>query len=86
MALSEAGKAANWQDVSTQMPVFLLSGGSDVITLGGESVEEKQKMLRSLGLTDVRLKIYPGLRHSILRATAITPFCTGMFLKTLWYR
>ena len=67
IALSETGKAANWQDVSTQMPVFLLSGGSDVMTLGGESLKEKQQMLRSLGLTDVRLKIYPGLRHSILR-------------------
>ncbi len=67
MALSETGEAANWQDVSTQIPVLLLCGGSDVITLGGESVKEKQQMLRSLGLTDVRLKIYPGLRHSILR-------------------
>jgi alpha-beta hydrolase superfamily lysophospholipase len=45
----------------------LLSGGDDVITVKGKSITVLAEMLVSAGNDNIELKIYPGLRHSILR-------------------
>lgn len=66
-ALLETLKPSYWLNVPKQLPIFLLVGEKDVMSKNGESVSEKRKMLKSLGFSNIHLKIYPEQRHSILR-------------------
>ncbi|MFT8889717.1 MAG: alpha/beta fold hydrolase [Ethanoligenens sp.] len=54
-------------NVPKQLPVFFLAGEKDVMAHNGKAAEEKQRLFRDLGLSNTQFKIYPGLRHSILR-------------------
>jgi alpha-beta hydrolase superfamily lysophospholipase len=49
------------------LPVYLLSGGRDVITENGHDTLIYQERYQHAGVLDVQYKIYENKRHSILR-------------------
>ncbi len=47
-------------------PVFFISGGFDPVGSNGNGVRKVYELFKDAGMTDVNLKLYPGLRHEIL--------------------
>jgi alpha-beta hydrolase superfamily lysophospholipase len=67
LATIETGDTCRWQCAPAKPPVLLLSGGDDTVTHGGGTAQAKAALLARCGYKDTEIKIYPGLRHSILR-------------------
>jgi alpha-beta hydrolase superfamily lysophospholipase len=53
-------------EVPAELPVILLSGDMDPVGDFGEGTRQVFKQLQMAGLSDLSLKLYPGLRHEIL--------------------
>jgi alpha-beta hydrolase superfamily lysophospholipase len=66
-AILVTSRPESWKEADNTLPFLLLSGGDDVITVKGKSITALAEMLVSAGNDNIELKIYPGLRHSILR-------------------
>lgn len=47
-------------------PVFFISGSLDPVGSNGDGVRKVYELFKEVGMTDVELKLYPGLRHEIL--------------------
>jgi len=60
---------ASLAEIPQNLPVFLLSGNQDPVGNYGKGVAQLEKIYRSLGLTNVRMKLYPGGRHEMLNET-----------------
>lgn len=52
--------------IRKDMSVFLIAGEEDPVGQYGKGPKSLAKMYERLGLEDVRIKLYPGLRHEIL--------------------
>ena len=52
--------------IPSSLPVMLISGAKDIIGLFGKCVTELADKLDLLGI-DTEIRLYPGLRHEILR-------------------
>lgn len=56
----------DWYDaVPTEMPIYLIAGDMDPVGNYGKGVTEVYKKLEESGHKNVRIKLYPGLRHEI---------------------
>ena len=68
--LLELVKHANAQDeiekVNKEMPMLIISGEDDPVGNYGNGVRKVYASYSKAGIKDVRLKLYPGLRHEIL--------------------
>ena len=56
----------NLARMDTSLPVLLISGDRDPVGDMGKGVRRTADAFRKAGLSDVTLKLYPGLRHEIL--------------------
>ena len=63
----ETNETANWHNISGSCSILLLSGAMDVMGQYGRSIKEKYAQLTTIGIKNLRYKIYESLRHSILR-------------------
>ncbi|MDR3284247.1 MAG: lysophospholipase [Treponema sp.] len=61
--INEPCWAAN---IKADLPVLVISGEGDPVGAFGKGVRETCQGLQDAGITDVTLKLYPGLRHEIL--------------------
>jgi alpha-beta hydrolase superfamily lysophospholipase len=64
LALKEADNPAK---IPAGLPVYLLSGNRDIITDKGKATVAQAERYKSAGVKDVEYKLYPNVRHSILR-------------------
>ena len=56
-------------NIEKDIPILLISGGSDPVENNGYGVKKVYKLYKKANISDVTLKIYPNLRHDILRET-----------------
>ncbi len=56
-------------NIEKDIPILLISGGSDPVGNNGYGVKKVYKLYKKANISDVTLKIYPNLRHDILRET-----------------
>ena len=56
----------NLARMDSSLPVLLISGDQDPVGDMGKGVRRTADAFRKAGLSDVTLKLYPGLRHEIL--------------------
>ena len=56
----------NLARMDSSLPVLLISGDRDPVGDMGKGVRRTADAFRKAGLSDVTLKLYPGLRHEIL--------------------
>ena len=49
-----------------ETPVFFIAGGLDPVGNNGDGVRKVYEIFKNTGMTDVDIRIYPGLRHEIL--------------------
>lgn len=54
------------QQVPKTLPVFVVAGDADPVGANGKGPAQVYGWLQAAGLTDVQLKLYPGMRHEIL--------------------
>ena len=52
--------------IPKSLPVFIASGDKDPVGSNGAMVKRLYEEYRTLGLTDVEMKLYPDARHEIL--------------------
>lgn len=64
--LDEAYSDKGWNAVRKGTGILLLSGGDDPCTKKGRSLEITEGIFRNAGYSDMKVKIYPGMRHEIL--------------------
>lgn len=61
------GKFSNIKNMDKQVPILLLSGSEDPVGEYGKSVKRVYHRFQKADIKDVSMKLYPGLRHDILR-------------------
>ncbi|MDO4482863.1 MAG: alpha/beta hydrolase [Clostridia bacterium] len=54
------------KDISPALPVLFLSGDSDPVGQMGKGVKTVAQQLRTAGIRDVTVRLYPGGRHEML--------------------
>ncbi len=54
-----------YKQVPADLPMFLISGEDDPVGAYGKGVKEVYDKLNASGHTNVKIKLYPGLRHEI---------------------
>nr|WP_300865969.1 alpha/beta hydrolase [uncultured Acetatifactor sp.] len=59
----------NLAAVPRELPVFMVAGVADPVGDYGKGVRRAYDSLVAAGLTDIRLKLYPGGRHELLNET-----------------
>jgi len=67
--MSEVTKPSWPSSVPKDLPLLLLSGTMDPVGNFGSGVEKTYELLRSQGITDLTLKLYPDGRHEMLNET-----------------
>ncbi len=58
-----ANACASWR---RDMPVLLLSGQNDPVGSFGKGISQVEASMRACGLTNVRIRLFPGARHDLL--------------------
>ena len=66
LGLKYAQDRKNIRKIPSDLPIFILSGGDDPVGNFGQGPEKLRDIYREEGLTNVRMKLYPGDRHEIL--------------------
>jgi len=56
----------NIEKISKNIPIFLVSGDNDPVGHWGKDVPELVNLYKSIGVKEVRYKLYPGARHEII--------------------
>ena len=64
--IAYAQKEENLKKIPRDLPILIVSGAEDPVGNFGEGPKQLEEVYRKTGLTDVRLKLYPGDRHEIL--------------------
>ncbi|MFY9295541.1 MAG: alpha/beta hydrolase [Caldicoprobacterales bacterium] len=59
-------KKRSLKTIPKDLPVFIFSGSMDPVGLFGKGVENLVNMYKSIGMTNISYKIYPGGRHEML--------------------
>lgn len=57
---------ANMQKMDKNLPVFFIAGDQDPVGDMGKGVEKAYNCFKKVGMRDVSIKLYHGLRHEIL--------------------
>lgn len=70
IGLRQLFTARNMRLVPKQLPILMISGDQDPLGKNGKSVLALARSMRSCGLTNVQVILYPGSRHDILHDTA----------------
>ena len=60
-------KQSNIEKIDKNIPILFLSGDKDPVGEQGKGVIKAYDCFKKAGIKDVKMKLYPGLRHDILR-------------------
>lgn len=62
-------RPASWNMDRRDLPLLLAAGEYDPVTGGAKWRKDSAKFFADMGYTDIRTKVYPGLRHEIYHDT-----------------
>ncbi len=65
-AISFCCKKSNAERIPKDLPIWLISGTDDPVGDLGKGVKKVAEMYKSVGISNVEFKLYPGDRHEIL--------------------
>ena len=54
-----------WKVANPQLPVYFIAGEEDPCITTREKFDAAVDFMRKVGYTDVKSKLYPGMRHEI---------------------
>ena len=66
------------RQVPKELPVLLIAGDQDPVGRYGEGPRQVADWLLGAGLRDVRLKLYPGMRHEVLNEKGKEQVCADV--------
>lgn len=64
-------KPENLKKMDKAMPVLFIAGQDDPVGAMGKGVKRSYEAFQKVGMQDVTIKLYPGLRHEILNEKAM---------------
>jgi alpha-beta hydrolase superfamily lysophospholipase len=64
--MKRTGASSAYKYWDKNLPVLLISGGSDPVGDGGKGVERVKKAMDRAGIGDVTVKLWSGARHDLL--------------------
>ncbi len=67
--LQQANSAEAMRKIRRDLPILVVSGSKDPVGNNGKGVEAVAAALRTAGVTDVTLTLYPDARHELLNET-----------------
>lgn len=67
--ISRLNLRENLERVPKTLPIFMVSGDADPVGDYGKGVEKAYESLKSAGVENISLKMYPGGRHELLNET-----------------
>ena len=67
--LKEIEKQKNMAKVPKDLPIYMFSGAKDPVGNEGKGVRDLYDSYKSLGIKDVKIKLYDGGRHEMLNET-----------------
>ncbi|GAB3580516.1 lysophospholipase [Calidifontibacter terrae] len=67
--LQHANSAEEMKKIRRDLPILVISGSKDPVGANGKGVEAVAAALRTAGVTDVTLTLYPDARHELLNET-----------------
>lgn len=68
-AMAKLYKKDNLAKVSKEQPILVIAGEEDPVGANGKGPKALKKMYDELGVKDVKLVLYPHMRHEILNET-----------------
>lgn len=66
LLLRDVYSPRGWALKNPALPVLFIAGSADPVIAGAEKWRQSQEFLRKVGYSDVRGRLYQGLRHEIL--------------------
>ncbi|MFC0214654.1 alpha/beta hydrolase [Paenibacillus chartarius] len=54
-----------WSQLNRSLPVMIMAGAEDPMSSGGKEIAALEREYRMAGAADVKVKLYPGMRHEI---------------------
>lgn len=63
--IDRQNKYQNVERISKTLPILLISGDKDIVGDCGDGVKKVFEEYKKVGIKDVSMKLYPGLRHEI---------------------
>lgn len=64
--MNYTAKVKNMKKMNLDTPVLFISGGKDPVGSCGKGVIKVYNIFQKIGVKDVKMKLYPGLRHDVL--------------------
>lgn len=65
--VKKTGQKENVEKIPKALPIFLVSGGDDLLGEYGEGVKRLEDLYRKVGIRQVSVKIYEKARHSLMQ-------------------
>lgn len=65
-ALLEMYKWSNLQRIPRTLPILIIAGELDPVGHQGRGIRKLEKIYRRIGMTNLRVKLYPNARHELL--------------------
>ena len=64
--MQEAFSTKGWEKNNLILPILMIAGEDDPVIQSKEKFEQLEQFLKELGYSDIKSKLYPGMRHELL--------------------
>lgn len=64
--MQEAFSTKGWEKNNLILPILMIAGEDDPVIQSREKFEQLEQFLKGIGYSDIKSKLYPGMRHELL--------------------
>ena len=64
--MQEAFSTKGWEKNNLTLPILMIAGEEDPVIQSREKFEQLEQFLKGIGYSDIKSKLYPGMRHELL--------------------
>lgn len=64
--MQEAFSTKGWGKNNLTLPILIIAGEEDPVIQSREKFEQLEQFLRGIGYSEIKSKLYPGMRHELL--------------------
>lgn len=64
--MQEAFSTKGWEKNNLTLPILMIAGEEDPVIQNREKFEQLEQFLKGIGYSDIKSKLYPGMRHELL--------------------
>ena len=64
--MQETFSTKGWEKNNLTLPILMIAGEEDPVIQSREKFEQLEQFLKGIGYSDIKSKLYPGMRHELL--------------------